>query len=306
MTDVAVVAHSRKSFGGGLPELRKVLAAEGVIDPSWYEVTKSRHAPEYARRAVAQGADVMFVWGGDGTVQRCIDAVAGTNVAVAILPAGTANLLAMNLRIPDDLAEAVRVGLHGDRRRLDTGSVNGEHFTVMAGAGFDAQMIEDAGRGRKNRLGRAAYLAAGVRSLRTRRVRATVEVDGGHFFDGRVSCVLVGNVSKILGGVEAFPAARPDDGLLEFGLVTAKNPAEWARTFGRLALGGAENSPFVEVTRGKKFKVRFDRKVRYELDGGVRSPVRKLRIKVRPGSVTICVPAEVKPISVPAADSEYV
>ncbi len=117
MTDVAVVAHSRKSFGGGLPELRKVLAAEGVIDPSWYEVTKSRHAPEYARRAVAQGADVMFVWGGDGTVQRCIDAVAGTNVAVAILPAGTANLLAMNLRIPDDLAEAVRVGIHRKNRK---------------------------------------------------------------------------------------------------------------------------------------------------------------------------------------------
>jgi Diacylglycerol kinase catalytic domain len=132
MTDVAVVAHSRKNFGGGLPELRKVLAEQGVTDPIWHEVTKSRFAPEYARRAVAQGADVLFVWGGDGTVQRCIDAVAGTSVAVAILPAGTANLLAMNLRIPDDLTEAVRVGMHGDRRRLDTGSVNGEHFTVMA------------------------------------------------------------------------------------------------------------------------------------------------------------------------------
>ena len=58
---------------------------------------------------------MVFVWGGDGTVQRCIDAVAGTDTAVAILPAGTANLLAANLGIPHDLAEAVRVGLHGDR-----------------------------------------------------------------------------------------------------------------------------------------------------------------------------------------------
>ena len=78
---------------------------------------KSRRAPKYARRAAAKGADVMFVWGGDGTVQRCIDAVAGTDTAVAILPAGTANLLAANLNVPHDLAEAVRVGLHGDRRR---------------------------------------------------------------------------------------------------------------------------------------------------------------------------------------------
>jgi diacylglycerol kinase (ATP) len=75
---------------------------------------------------------------------------------VAILPAGTANLLAANLRIPHDLSEAARVGLHGDRRRLDTGSVNGERFTVMAGAGFDARMISDADRSTKDRLGRAA------------------------------------------------------------------------------------------------------------------------------------------------------
>jgi diacylglycerol kinase family enzyme len=54
----------------------------------------------------------MFVWGGDGTVQRCIDAVADTDTAVAILPAGTANLLAANLNVPHDLAEAVQVGLH--------------------------------------------------------------------------------------------------------------------------------------------------------------------------------------------------
>jgi diacylglycerol kinase (ATP) len=104
MATVAVVAHSRKSFGGGLPELRRILALEGVAAPLWYEVKKSRRAPEYARRAVAKGADVVFVWGGDGTVQRCIDAVAGTETAVAILPAGTANLLAANLGVPPDLA----------------------------------------------------------------------------------------------------------------------------------------------------------------------------------------------------------
>ena len=77
MASVAVVAHARKSFGGGLPELRRILASEGVTDPLWYEVNKSRRAPEYARKAAARGADVIFVWGGDGTVQRCIDALAG-------------------------------------------------------------------------------------------------------------------------------------------------------------------------------------------------------------------------------------
>lgn len=292
MLNVAVVAHSRKSFGGGLEELRKVLAEEGVTDPLWYEVKKSRQAPKYARKAAAKGADVMFVWGGDGTVQRCIDAVAGTDTVVAILPAGTANLLATNLNVPTDLAAAVQVGLHGDRCQLDTGSVNGERFAVMAGAGFDARMIADADGTAKRRLGRAAYVVTGIRNLGARRVPARIEVDGKRFFSGKVSCVLIANVGKILGGVEAFPQARPDDGRLELGVVTAKNPAQWARTFGRLALGHPERSPFAEVTQGKKFKIRFDQKMRFELDGGARPATKKLRVRVCRNSVTVCVPPE--------------
>jgi diacylglycerol kinase (ATP) len=209
---IGVVAHSGKSFGGGLGELRDVLAQEGIADPLWYEVRKSRKAPRSAREALAQGAETIFVWGGDGTVQRCIDAVAGTGAAIAILPAGTANLLANNLQVPADLAEAVRTGLKGDRRWFDTGSVNGEHFAVMAGAGFDARMIEEAGRGMKGRFGRAAYLYAGAKNLSARRVRAIIDVDGRRFFKGRISCVLVGNVDKVLGELRSSAGRSPMTG----------------------------------------------------------------------------------------------
>jgi YegS/Rv2252/BmrU family lipid kinase len=292
MTTIAVVAHARKSFGGGLPELRELLASEGFADPLWYEVTKSRRAPKYARRAVAAGAELIFAWGGDGMVQRCVDAVAGTGAALAILPAGTANLLARNLHVPHDLTEAVRVGLHGDRRPIDTGSVNGEHFAVMAGAGFDARMISDADRRLKGRIGRAAYLYTGARNLSARRAKVVVKVDGERFFKGRASCVLVGNVGKLLGGIEAFDGARPDDGVLELGVVTARDPVQWARTLGRVALGHADESPFIRVTRGRRIRLRFDNPFPYELDGGERPAVSKMRINVHPASVTICVPAQ--------------
>jgi diacylglycerol kinase family enzyme len=63
---------------------------------------------------------------------------------MAIVPAGTANLLAGNLGIPRDLTEAVRIGVHGARRVLDLGRVNGEHFAVMAGAGFDGRLMAEA------------------------------------------------------------------------------------------------------------------------------------------------------------------
>jgi diacylglycerol kinase (ATP) len=291
MTSIAVVAHSGKTLGGGLTELREVLAKEGFPNPLWYEVSKSRKAPKRARRAFDKGAEVVFVWGGDGTVQRCIDALAGRGAVIAILPAGTANLLATNLAVPKDLTDAVRTGLHGDRRSLDTGSVNGEHFAVMAGAGFDALMIKDADGGMKDRLGRVAYLWTGLKNMNAARVKATVEVDGRRFFKGSTSCVLVGNVGKVLGGIEAFDGAQPDDGLLELGLVTAKNPVQWTRTLGRVAAGKGERSKFVEVTRGKRFLIKFGRPIPYELDGGARPAAKKLRVKVHPSSIKICVPA---------------
>ena len=290
---IAVVAHSRKTLGGGLPELRRMLAAQGYPDPLWYEVKKSRKAPQRARAALEEGAGLIFVWGGDGMVQHCVDALAGEKTAVAILPAGTANLLASNLGIPADLSLAVRIGLHGDRRSLDTGTVNGEHFAVMAGAGFDARMISDASRKMKARLGRAAYLWTGARNLMLHRASAVIEVDGERFFRGRVSAVLAGNVGKILGGLEVFRGAEPDSGLLELGVVTARNPADWARVFGRIVAGQPAKSKFVRITSGKRIKIRFDRPFPYELDGGERKPIRKLKIKVHPASITVCVPPSV-------------
>ena len=292
MPVVAVVAHERKSLGGGLAELRQVLAEAGHADPIWHAVPRSREAPKKAREALEQGAELVFVWGGDGTVQRCADVLAGTGAAMAIIPAGTANLLAANLGLPADIRAAVRAGLDGCRRPIDTGSANGERFAVMAGAGFDARMIKEADGKLKDRFGRAAYVYAAARSMTARPVHAVVKVDGSRFFTGRISCVLAGNVGTIVGGMELFPFAMPDDGLLEFGVVTARNPVHWARTLGRMAFGSAAKSPFVRVTRGSRLTVRFDRPVRYQLDGGARKQVTKLRIKVRPSSLRVCVPAD--------------
>ena len=299
MMKIAVIGHSGKTLGGGLGELREVLNAKGFPDPLWFEMAKSKQAGKCAAQAMSQGADLIFVWGGDGTVQQVIDAVADSKTAIAILPAGTANLLATNLLVPIDLKEAVEVGLTGERRALDTGTINGEHFAVMAGAGFDALMIRDADGGLKDRIGRAAYVWTAARSMKARPMRATVEVDGRRFFKGKVSCILVGNVSKVLGGIEAFTGSRPDDGILELGVVTAKSRVQWARALGQVAFGQSENSPFVQTTRGTSFKIDFAGKFGYEVDGGVRLATKHLRVKVHPGSVTVCVPAPAKPDSAP-------
>jgi len=290
VTRVAVVAHRKKSLGGGLDELRMRISDEKVDDLRWYEVPKSKKAPKQARKAVADGAELVFVWGGDGMVQRCVDALAGSDVALAVVPAGTANLFASNLGIPEDLAEAVRVGFHGQRRKLDLGVVNGEHFAVMAGVGFDAAMTKDADRGLKDRMGRLAYVWTGLRHTRSSTVPTKITIDGTAWFEGNASCVLLGNVGTITGGIRAFDDARPDDGWLDVGVATAEGIVQWARTLGRLAAGRSAHSPFVRITRARRIDVKLDAPVRYELDGGARDKTRHLKAAVAPGAITVCVP----------------
>jgi diacylglycerol kinase (ATP) len=287
---VAVIAHRRKSLGGGLPELRRELQERGVEDVRWREVGKSRYAPQEVEKAIAAKAELIFVWGGDGMVQRCIDAAAGTDVVLAIIPAGTANLLATNLGIPKDIASAVEVGLAGHRRSIDVGRLNGECFAVMAGAGFDARMIGDADGGLKDRFGRLAYVWTGAKHLREKPFRAKIKVDGARWYDGDASCILLGNVGKLFGGVEAFEDARPDDGVLELGVVSAEGVREWAGTVARAVVGNASSSPHAFTTKAHSVRIKLDRKVPYELDGGDRKKVRKLRIDVDPEAVQVCVP----------------
>ena len=247
--------------------------------------------PARVKEAIEEGADLIFVWGGDGSVQRCIDAVVGSPVTLAILPAGTANLLANNLGIPIDLERAVEVGLHGNNHTIDVGKMNGEHFAVMAGIGLDALMIRDADSGMKDRFGRAAYIWTGARHIRSTPVRTTVRIDGHTWFDDKASCVLIANVGSIGGGVTAFEHASPDDGKLDVAVMTADGAWQWLRTLARASIGHAENSPLIQMTQAGKITVETRTRRPYELDGGARPKTNKLRVHVVPHAVTIRVPS---------------
>jgi diacylglycerol kinase family enzyme len=89
-----------------------------------------------------------------------------------------------------------------------------------------------------------------------------------------------------------FADARPDDGRLELGVVNADGVTDWVRTLARTAVGQAERSPLVQATSAKRIKVKLNRKVLYEIDGGDREKVKSFGIKVEPAAVTICLPRE--------------
>jgi diacylglycerol kinase family enzyme len=211
-------------------------------------------------------------------------------VNLAILPAGTANLLANNLGVPINLSAAVDVGLLGDRRQLDVGVLNGERFAVMAGVGFDAIMMRDADSELKGRFGRLAYVWTGVRATHMTSRNVRIEIDGKLWFKGKASCILLGQMGTLAAGIRAFPDAQPDDGLLEVGVVTAKNALQWARVLSRLVMEDAKHSPLTQMGRGSTVNIRLDRPTTFELDGGARKAKKKFRASVDRGAITVCVP----------------
>ena len=129
----------------------------------------------------------------------------------------------------------------------------------MAGRGI-RRVDDPAGGRRRSRTGSAASPTSGParRTCAPKPFKAKIKVDGAPWFDGDASCVLVGNVGRLFGGIEVFEDARPDDGRLELGVVTADGIAEWVRTLARTAVGHAERSPFVQATTATKVKVKLE------------------------------------------------
>ncbi len=293
-TRVGVVINQGKDFGGGLEELRSALADGGHPDPPWYEVAKSKLAPDKIHALVEDhGVDRVLVWGGDGTIRRAINTIVGDGLdaSIGILPAGTANLLAHNLDIPIDLREAVDIALHGEPRAIDVGKMNGTYFAVMAGAGFDALMIRDADENAlKERFGKVGYVVAAVRNRDVSPALAKIEVDGQPWYHGDAGCVIVANVGTILGGLKAFPDASPTDGRLDIGVVSARSTSDWMRVLASATVQRAHRSPLTKMTTAKKITIEFDRSLPWEVDGGDRPREKKYKIRCVPQAVRICQP----------------
>ena len=292
MNAIAVVEHERKMSASARRELREALAAGG--EPvSWAAVRKAKESTAAVADAVAAGAETVVVCGGDGTVRAAAQALVDTGVAMAVLPTGTANAFARGLGLPSDPAAVVELIASGARRTLDTGRCNDLTFTVMAGAGLDAAMIDEAdSTAGKRRLGVLSYFRAGLMHARRREpFRATVTVDDAQFFEGPTTCVLVGNLGVLSGGLVAFPSASPTDGLLDVGVVTAAGLREWAGLLVDAARGRQETSDHAQLTRGVSIDVRMDGDHRFELDGGVKGTSSHLRFEVRPRSLVVCAPA---------------
>ena len=180
MSSVAVIAHAGKSIDGGLPELRRdARRATASTTRCGRRCRRAGRRRSRCSGCSSEGAELFFVWGGDGMAQRCVDALAGTEATIAIVPCRYRQSAGHEPRDPQGhRRRRSRSGLRGAPAPIDVGRMNGERFAVMAGAGFDADMIRGADGGLKDRVGRAALHVDGAKSFRTPPFTRQDQVDG--------------------------------------------------------------------------------------------------------------------------------
>jgi diacylglycerol kinase (ATP) len=265
------------------------LAEAGWPAPVWIETTVDDPGAGQARQAVKDGARVVFVCGGDGTVRSCIEGLADTEAALAVLPAGTGNLLATNLGIPDDPRAGVRLATEWGRRRLDVGEVDGKAFAVMAGMGFDAALLDDASTTLKAKIGPVAYVLSALKHLRDHRMRVAVYIDDQPPVRRRARSVLVGNVGRLQGGVKLLADAEPDNGQMDVAILAPHRLGHWIEMVWGI-MRQRKDIAHMDVLRGTRIRIVCDREHPRQLDGDVIDPGKSLIVTVRPGALELCVP----------------
>lgn len=287
----AVVVHPLRV--GNMADYRtRVVAAlrrAGWPEPMWLPTTAEDPGPGQTRQAVDAGVDVVFVAGGDGTVRSCVGVLAGTGVALAVLPAGTGNLLAANLDLSDHVEDGVAIAAGGGRRRLDVGVVGDQCFVVMAGMGFDAHMISATSERSKAVMGWPAYVLGAMRHLRDHPMRVSIRLDDRRPMRRRARTVLIGNVGRLQGGVRLLADAEPDDGRLDVAILTPRTLAHWW-TLGWAVLRRLDRVPGMEIFTARRIQVISDRPQPRQLDGDLIAADRALKITVRPQALWLCVP----------------
>lgn len=301
-------------------QVSEACRAAGWDTPLWLETTEDDPGSGQTLKALDAGATIVCPLGGDGTVRLVGSELAGTSTPMGLLPGGTGNLLARNLDLPiDSVRDALQVALTGKNRRIDvctitvaptpsptvevddsptepevaSGSGHGPQtydFLVMAGMGFDADIMASTDEDLKAKVGWVAYLVAGIRHLKGKQFKATIVSDDDRF-TRRTRSVIVGNVGKLQGGMALMPEAKPDDGLLDTLVLSPQGVVGWAGVAASLVSHHRRGHTRVTHHSTKSVRVTADRPVAVQIDGDVVGDAQLVEVGVRPGALLVRVPA---------------
>lgn len=310
-TRIAVVWNPSKTDKETLQAgLESAVGAEAASAVQWWETTPEDPGQGPAADAIAAGAELLIVAGGDGTVRAVAEHLADTSaeVEMGIVPLGTGNLFARNLDIPiDDVGGAFAAAVEGPARTIDVGWVEvgleggleRHGFVVMVGFGLDAHMIAETDDDLKDKAGWLAYVESLGRALSASAVvpfAITADdeperTEEGHTF-------LVGNCGSLQGGVALLPEADPSDGELDYLVLSAEGVAQWLGTMKTMVwdngimrlVGKSEETTETESVRAGRatsLSVTLPEPRLFEIDGEEIGETRGFTVTIQPGAIRV-------------------
>jgi diacylglycerol kinase (ATP) len=294
-------------------------SAAGWAETEWLATSETDAGQDVTRTAIERGASVVIAAGGDGTVRAVAEALRETGVALAIVPAGTGNLLARNLQLPlGSLDDSTAIAFGGSDRAIDVGVVvltapdgdRSEHvFLVMAGLGLDAEMIASTRPDLKKQVGWLAYVDAGMRVLpKSKPFRIRYSLDGRTDRPAHVSTILVANCGLLPGNIQFLPDAQIDDGVLDIAVLQPKGVLGWLTIWRRvtwengvlrrsavgrriIARTESSNERVMTTLRGERIRIALETPTEFEIDGDEFGPVRSVSLRADPGALLVRMPA---------------
>lgn len=286
MSKLAVIYNPEKIT---LARIRKHFK-ESKETIEFFATDKSSLGVKATKQALAFGAKRILVAGGDGTLRVVVQEIADKDVAIGIIPIGTGNILARNLRLPLALDSAVERALKGSSYDIDLGQARviradgklEEYlFTGIAGVGMDARLMQNTQPELKKRVGWIAYIEGGIRSLPLKFERFDVTI-GNQTRTLKSYSLLVGNVGLLPGAISMMPDARLDDGQLDMAAIGPRRIWNWIDFFSRItwqnrvvrpiALGrkwmeATANVKTLENLSGERIRIRPHQPALMQLDG---------------------------------------
>ena len=297
---VAVIINPISGTGGrkGVTRERAELAASAVagrgIEVEVFVTERPGHARELATMAIDHGASTVIAWGGDGTVNEVGSAAAFRNATLGIVPSGSGNGLARELRIPFDPVGAIDVALGGRHCSIDAGELDGRLFFNVAGIGLDARVAQRFARAGVRR-GFPRYLAVTARELLWYRPDLHTVYADGATLRTRALLIAIANARQYGNGAIIAPEARLTDGRLDVVVVAARSPWKTLVHVPRLFSGQIARVPDVAMRAAVDIQVTSAGPVVYHLDGEPYVGGARLEARPRPGALRVAIPADAQP-----------
>jgi len=266
--------------------LRDALARDG-LSASIHLTERSGHARELAQRAVASGADLAIVWGGDGTVNEAGSALVDSSTALGLVPAGSGNGLAAGLCVPWDPVAAIQKAISSPARSIDVGFLDDRPFFNVAGIGFDAHVAALFNRRARGSRGRWPYVFIGVREgCRYCGREYRVRLDNREH-RSKALLLAFANGREYGSGACIAPGAKLDDGLLEAAIVEDRSILArfWHTRY--LAMGAFDRTPGVQIHQVRSATIETGGPIEYHLDGEPGVTSNRVEVRIQPGALKV-------------------